>query len=58
MTATLFNWLLNLTNVFAQFATWLTAPLPYLNMSPLDVISFNGLVLVLGFVVLRLVVGG
>lgn len=54
----LFNWLLGLTNNFSQFLTWLTTTLPYLNLSPLDVISFNGLILVIGFLLLRLVVGG
>lgn len=54
----LFNWLLGLTNTFSQFLTWLTSTLPLLNMSPLDVISFSGLTAVLGFVIVRLVIGG
>lgn len=58
MLGTLFNWLLNLTNVFAQFLTWFTQPLPYLNLAPLELFSFGGITLVLGFVIVRLVVGG
>lgn len=56
--ATLFDFFLNLVNVFAQFTTWLTTDLPYLNMAPLALFSFTGITLVLGFHIVRLVVGG
>ena len=54
----LFSWWLNLVNVFAQFLSWFTEPLPYLNISPLEIFSFNGLVLIIGLLLLRLVIGG
>lgn len=39
----LFTWLLNLTNVFAQFSSWLTTPLQYFNISPLEMFTVGGL---------------
>lgn len=54
----LFNWVLGLTNTFAQFMTWLTTNLPIINMAPLEVLTFNGLIFVLGLVIARLVIGG
>lgn len=55
---TLFNFLLGLVNTFAQFTTWLTTDLPVLNMAPLAIFSFTGLTIILGYHVVRLVVGG
>ena len=54
----LFNWLLNLVNVFAQFLTWLTTALPYINLSPLDLFTFNGLTVIIVALLLRLFIGG
>lgn len=53
----LFDWLLNLTQVFAQFSTMLTEPLQYLNMSPLEIFSVGGLMAVLTIHIIRLVLG-
>ena len=54
----LFSWILNLTNVTAQFFTWLTSNLPYTNFSPLSLFSLGGLTFLIGFHALRLFVGG
>lgn len=58
MEQTLIYWLLSLLTEFAKFGNWLTSPLPYINLSPLAVFSFSGLVIVIGFLLVRLVVGG
>lgn len=58
MENTLFNWLLDLIKQFAKFGNWLTEPLPYLNVPPLAVFGFAGIVAIIGFLLLRLVIGG
>lgn len=54
----LFNFFLGLVNTFAQFTTWLTTDLPYINMAPLALFSFTGITILIGYHVVRLVVGG
>lgn len=54
----LINWLLDLIKQFAQFGSWLTEPLPYINLAPLSILGFTGLTIVIGFLIVRLVVGG
>lgn len=58
MENTLFQWLFNLIKEFAKFGNWLTEPLPYLNLPPLAVFGFVGFTALIGFLLLRLVVGG
>lgn len=58
MVNTLINWLLSLVQEFAKFGTWLTTDLPYINISPLAIFSFTGITLILGFLLVRLVIGG
>lgn len=58
MERTLFQWLLDLPTAFAQFGEWLITPLPYINMAPLALISVAGITLIIGFLALRLVIGG
>lgn len=54
----LWSWVINLPLVFAQFFEWLTTDLPYLNISPLSLFTFSGLTILIGFLLVRLVVGG
>lgn len=54
----LVNWLSNLIQSFLQFGSWLSTPLPYLNITPLALLGFTGLIVVIGFLLVRLVVGG
>lgn len=58
MVSTLINWLLSLITEFAKFGSWLTTDLPYINISPLGLFSFTGISLLLGFLLVRLVIGG
>lgn len=58
MERTLFQWLLDLPTIFAQFGEWLITPLPYINMAPLAIISVAGVTLIIGLLALRLVIGG
>ena len=55
---TLWNWVINLPLVFVEFFKWLTTDLPYLNMTPLALFTFGGLTILIGFLLVRLVVGG
>lgn len=55
---TLWQWVINLPLVFVEFFKWLTSDLPYLNMSPLALFTFGGLTILIGFLLVRLVVGG
>lgn len=54
----LIKWLLDLIREFAKFGTWLTQDLEYLGVSPLQLFSFTGLLLLIGFLLYRLVIGG
>jgi len=54
----LFNWMLGLVDTFLQFGSWLSQPLPLINLTPLALIGFTGITLVIGFLIARLVVGG
>ena len=58
MDRTLFNWILSLPGEFAKFGSWLTTPLPNLNISPLAIFGLTGLTIIVGFLIVRLVVGG
>lgn len=58
MPTTMWNWLSNLIYEFAKFGSWLTQPLPYINISPLAVFSFTGITAIIVFLLVRLVVGG
>lgn len=55
---TLWQWTLNLPLAFTEFFAWLTEPLPYLDMPPLALFSIGGLTILIGFLLVRLVVGG
>lgn len=54
----LINWVINLPLAFSTFLAWLTTPLPYINISPLSIFSLGGISLLVGFLLLRLVIGG
>lgn len=54
----LWSWVINLPLVFVDFFNWLTTDLPYINMSPLSLFTFGGLTILIGFLLVRLVVGG
>ena len=58
MEQTLFDWLLSLINEFSKFGSWLTMPLPYINLPPLAVFGFGGLTILIGIHLVRLFVGG
>ena len=58
MEYTLIDWLVGLIREFAKFGTWLTTNLPYLDITPLQLIGFTGLSVVIVFLIARLVVGG
>lgn len=58
MDSYLFNWILDVVNEIAKFGTWLLQPLPTLNMSPLSLFTFTGVGILLGFHLIRLVIGG
>ena len=54
----LWNWVINLPLVFTDFYSWLTADLPYINISPLALFSFGGLTALVILLLIRLVIGG
>lgn len=54
----LFSWCLDLLNQFSVFLNWLSTPLDVIGISPLMIFTFSGLTLIIGFHVLRLVIGG
>ena len=54
----LFNWLLEVTQDLATLGTWLTTPLPYINASPLAMFTPPVLTALIGWHLLRLIVGG
>ena len=54
----LWSWVINLPLVFVDFFNWLTTDLPYINISPLALFTFGGLTVLIGFLLVRLVVGG
>ena len=58
MENTLFQWLFDMLGEFAKFGNWIVTPLPYLNVSPLALFGFGGITLLIGFLLVRLVVGG
>lgn len=58
MIDTLIDWLINLPILFAEFGTWLTSDLPYINVSPLAMFSLTGITALVGFLLVRLVIGG
>lgn len=58
MENTLWNWLFQLPQQFAQMGSWLTTSLPYIGMSPLALLGVGGLTAVIVFSLIRLVVGG
>lgn len=54
----LINWLTSLVTELAKFGTWLTSPLPQINIAPLYLFGFTGLTIIIGALLLRLFVGG
>lgn len=54
----LWNWVINLPLVFAEFGEWLTTELPYVNLSPLGLFSIAGITALVGILLVRLFVGG
>lgn len=54
----IWNWIIGLPTVFVGFFEWLTQPLPYLDIAPLALFSVAGLTVLIGFLLVRLVVGG
>lgn len=58
MVITLWNWLLNLPVVFIQMMSWLVSPLPLLNITPLMLFSIEGITIIVGLLLTRLVLGG
>lgn len=58
MTQNIFNWVLSIPSILADFGNWLFTDLPYINISPIAIFTVAGVALLLGFHLLRLVVGG
>ena len=58
MVSTLLNWLFGLIDEFTKFSEWLITDLDHIGFSPLALISFGGLTLIISFLVVRLVIGG
>ena len=56
--STILEWLFTLIQEMAKFGSWLTTDLPYINLSPLALFSFTGLTILIGFLLVRLVIGG
>lgn len=54
----LWSWVINLPLAFVDFFTWLTEPLPYINIAPLALFSFAGLTILIGILLVRLFIGG
>lgn len=54
----LWEWVIELPINFIGFFEWLTQPLPYLDMPPLALFSVVGVTALVGFLLVRLVVGG
>lgn len=57
----LFNWVLNIPQVVAQFGSWLVNPIydPYITLSPLALLGISGvsvIVAIIGIHVVRLFV--
>lgn len=58
MENTLFQWILNFTREISNVGNWLITPLDYLNISPLGLFTVSGLSIVVGWHVVRLLIGG
>lgn len=54
----LWKWVVELPLTFSGFFEWLTQPLPYLEIPPLALFSVAGVTILVGFLLVRLVVGG
>ena len=54
----LVKWITNLIPEFVKFGAWLTTPLQYVNLSPLALLGFTGLTIIIGYLLARLVIGG
>lgn len=54
----LVQWMYNLIFEFAKFGGWLTTPLDYINITPLEMFGYTGLLIIIGYLLVRLVVGG
>lgn len=57
MAGELWKWVLQLPRGFAAFGTWLVTPLDYINVAPLALFGVGAIALIVGFKVVRLVVG-
>lgn len=58
MVNTLWSWLSGLITEFSKLGSYLTWQVPYINMSLLGILSVTGLIIIIGFVAVRLVIGG
>ena len=58
MIISFWNWLMRLPTEFKYFFDFVLKPLPYINIPPLYIVGFIGLSAILGFIVIRLVIGG
>lgn len=58
MVNTLWTWITGLITEFSKLGTYLTWQVPYINMSLLGILSVGGIIAILGFLVVRLVIGG
>lgn len=54
----LWHWVINLPLVFVEFFSWLTEPLPYIDLPPLALFSFAGITILIGILLVRLFIGG
>lgn len=57
MAGELWKWVLQLPRGFAAFGTWLVTPLDYINVAPLALFGVGAIAVIVGFKVVRLVVG-
>ena len=58
MLQSLVSWLFGLFEQFSLLGTWLTTDLPHIDLAPLELISYAGITFIIGFLIVRLVIGG
>lgn len=57
MENTIFQFILDFIVTLTQFGSWLSTDLPGLGISPLGLFTFGGITVLVGFLVVRLVIG-
>lgn len=55
MEQNIFNWLISIPSILAQFSNWLFTKLPYINITPISIFTLSGISAILVFHLVKLV---